>query len=113
MSEHEQSHLGAVDVIRQLSPELADAFTGARGMIERLGPLDTKQRELIMVAGLTTARIEGGFRVHAKRALDAGASAVELRQAVLLMFCSTLGIAPVATALQWAEEVIAESEACV
>jgi alkylhydroperoxidase/carboxymuconolactone decarboxylase family protein YurZ len=86
---------------------LADAFVAGRSIIEALGPVDRKHRELIMVAGLTTARIEGGFRVHARRALEAGASAEELRQAVTLMLFSTQGIAPIASALEWAEEVIA------
>jgi alkylhydroperoxidase/carboxymuconolactone decarboxylase family protein YurZ len=97
----------AVEVIRGLCPELADAFVGARSIIERLGPIDTRHRELIMVAGFTAARIEPGFRVHAKRALEAGATADELRQAVALMLFSTQGIAPIAEALRWAEDVIA------
>ena len=96
----------APEIVRRLNPELADGFLAGRDLLEKLGPLEKKHRELIMVAGFTAARIEPGYRVHAMRALEAGATPAELRQATALMLFSIQGMAPVAMALLWADETI-------
>lgn len=99
--------VGPVDRLRAISPDVADRFNAMRKAIEEAGPLDAKHRELIMLAGFTTARIEGGFKTHCGRALAAGATPDEVRQAALLTLAATQGVGPVADALRWAEEVIA------
>ncbi len=97
----------AIERIGQVSTTAAESFAGLRGAIDEAGPLERKYRELINIAAFATARIESGFKTHLGRALDAGASAEEARQATLLTFGSTLGIGPVTEALRWLDEVLA------
>lgn len=95
-----------LDRVRNVSGKLADEFVALRAAIDEAGPLERKYRELINLAAFTTARIEGAFKTHCGRALDAGATPEEIRQAVLLPLGATMGVGPVAEALRWAEEVI-------
>jgi alkylhydroperoxidase/carboxymuconolactone decarboxylase family protein YurZ len=70
------------------------------------GPLDERTRELILLAAFTVGRQEGGFRSHCRRALAAGATPEEVRQAVVITLSNVASIEIVADALLWAEEVI-------
>jgi alkylhydroperoxidase/carboxymuconolactone decarboxylase family protein YurZ len=95
-----------VERVRSVSSGAADAFGALRRAIEESGPLEPKYRELINLAAFTTARIEFAFKTHCGRALDAGATPDECRQAALLPLAATQGIGPVADALRWIEEVL-------
>ena len=99
--------LGPVDRVRSVSSDVAQGFMQLRRGIDEAGPLAPKHRELINIAAFTVARIEGGFRTHCGRAIEAGATPEEIRQAVLLTFASCGGVGPTADALRWADEVIA------
>ena len=71
--------------------------------------LERKTVELIATALLALRGWETGVRAHARLALDAGATADEIRGAILV----TLGIGvitAVASGLAWAEPVLAEAE---
>ena len=96
----------SVDRLRDVAPQIGDAFAALRRGIDEAGPLTPKYRELINLASFTTARNESGFRTHCGRALEAGATAEEIHQAVLLTFGSNMGIAAVVDALNWADDVI-------
>src|SRR5712692_149881 len=96
-----------VERVRNVSAAAADSFGALRRAIDESGPLEPKYRELINLGAFTTARIEGAFKTHCGRALDAGATLEEIRQAVLLPFAATSGIGPVADGLRWVEEVLA------
>lgn len=100
------TRVGPLDQLRSFSSESAEAFTALRHAIEQSGPIEPKNRELIMIGAFATARIEGGFKTHAGRALAAGATADEVRQAATLPLAAQLGIGPVGDALRWADEVI-------
>jgi AhpD family alkylhydroperoxidase len=72
--------------------------------------LEPKTVELIATALLALHGWETGVRAHARLALESGASADEIRGAILI----TLGIGGIATAangLAWVEPVLAESGA--
>ena len=69
------------------------------------GPLDEKTGHLIQLAAAAAIRAEGAVHSHARRALEAGADADEIRHAIL-MLTSTIGFPTVAAALSWAEDVI-------
>jgi 4-carboxymuconolactone decarboxylase len=99
--------VGPIDRVRNASADAAQAFGALRRAIEESGPLEAKYRELINMGAFTTARIEGAFKTHCGRALDAGATAEECRQAALLPLAATSGIGPVADALRWIDEVLA------
>jgi 4-carboxymuconolactone decarboxylase len=70
------------------------------------GPLDERTRELILLGAFTAARQEGGFKSHARRAIAAGATPDEVRQAVAITMGNVTSIEVVADALLWADEVI-------
>lgn len=93
--------------------DLKTRYPNVIGAVEQLGeaakaagPLEPKQAHLIQLAAAAAARSEGGVHSHARRALKAGATAEEIRHALLLL-TSTLGFPQVVAALTWAEDVIA------
>jgi len=94
-------------VVGDVSKKVADSFVALRGAIAECGPLEPKYRELINVAGFVVEKNERGFRTHCARALQAGATPEEVRQTICLLLGASAGAAPVATALEWAEELIA------
>ena len=90
-----------VDRLREIAPDVATAFRGLREAADAAGPLDAKQRELALLTGFAATRNEGGFRVHCTRASQAGASVDEIRQVVILLLGTCLGLVPVVEALTW------------
>jgi 4-carboxymuconolactone decarboxylase len=69
------------------------------------GPLDKKVSELIQLAAAATVRSEGSVHSHARRALAAGATADEVRHAIVLL-TSTIGFPTVSAALSWVDDVL-------
>ena len=67
------------------------------------GPLDTKTRELLKLAMAMGARLEGAVHSHARRAIEAGATAEEIYHVVLLGV-TTLGFPHTIAALTWVED---------
>lgn len=72
------------------------------------GPLDEKTSQLIQMAAAATLRSEGAVHSHARRALEAGASAEELYHALLLL-TSTIGFPAVSAALSWLDDILAKA----
>lgn len=73
----------------------------------KAGPLDAKTLELILLSGYTVARKEGGYKTHAGRALDLGATPEEILHATVINLAANAAIEQVSDALGWADEVIA------
>jgi len=71
------------------------------------GPLDARMAHLICLAAAAAIRSEGAVHSHTRRAIEAGATAEEIRHA-LLMLLSTIGMPNVVAALSWADEVLAK-----
>ncbi|MEJ2697904.1 MAG: carboxymuconolactone decarboxylase family protein [Candidatus Sulfobium sp.] len=69
------------------------------------GPLDEKTAQLIRLAGAASVRSEGAVHSHARRAIEAGASAEELYHSLLLL-TSTIGFPTVSAALSWVDDII-------
>jgi 4-carboxymuconolactone decarboxylase len=99
----EPANRPSMEVLREVAPEVADAFLAMRAVIEESGPLDEKTRALIVCGAFVAANNEAGFRSHYRRALAAGATRDEVQQAVLLALGFTQGLANVAKALTWME----------
>jgi len=78
--------------------QLGEAAAGA-------GPLDEKTKELVQLGAAAAVRSEGAVHSHARRALELGASADEVRHAIVLL-TSTIGFPIVVAALSWADDVI-------
>jgi AhpD family alkylhydroperoxidase len=72
--------------------------------VRESGPLQEKEIQLIQLAAAAAVKSEGGVHSHARRAMEAGASAEEVRHALLVLI-STLGYPNVAAALSWVDDV--------
>lgn len=89
-------------------PEVARAYEALGDACARTGPLDGKTRELVRLGLAIGARLEGAVHSHTRRALEAGATADEVRHAVALS-ATTLGLPTTVAAFTWVEEVLVRS----
>jgi alkylhydroperoxidase/carboxymuconolactone decarboxylase family protein YurZ len=83
---------------REARPEVVRAYEVLGDATRKAGPLAPGQIELIKLALAAGARLEGAVHSHARRALEAGATAEELRHVPLLAI-TTLGF-PAAMAIR-------------
>jgi AhpD family alkylhydroperoxidase len=67
--------------------------------------LSEKVRQFVQLAAAAAVRSEGAVHSHARRAVEAGASAEEIRHAILLL-TSTIGFPTVVAAMTWADDVL-------
>ena len=104
-----QKKLTPLEYLSQFSPEATKSFQGLREAVVSSGPLDTKTCELITLGAFATARIEGGFKTHARRLLNDGVSAEALRQAVLVTFGATTTLTVVLDSLHWIDDIVDSS----
>ena len=101
----ESKKLTPLEYLRQFSPEATTAFQALRDAVAKSGPLDHNTCELITLGAFATARIEGGFKTHARRLLNNGVSADALRQAVLVTFGATTTLTVALDALHWLDDL--------
>lgn len=85
--------------------EVAQAYEQLGKATQEWGPLDKKSRELVKLGVAVGNRHEGGVHSHTRRALDAGATADEVRHVVLLSL-TTIGFPSMIAALTWVEDVL-------
>lgn len=71
--------------------------------VRKEGPLDEKTIQLVQLGAAAAIRSEGAVHSHVRRALEAGATREEVRQA-LLSLTSTIGFPTVIAALTWADD---------
>ena len=71
------------------------------------GPLDEKSQDLIKLGIAIGANSRGAVMSHTRKALAAGATAEEIRHAVLLALTTT-GFPNTMAAMAWIEEVLAK-----
>jgi len=91
--------------VKKRHPGLLSAVETLGQAVKQEGPIDEKTAQLIQLAAAAAIRSEGAVHSHTKRALEAGASAEEIRH-VLILLTSTLGFPCVMAALSWADEKI-------
>lgn len=91
------------DRIAARYPAFLQALDALGGAVRQAGPLDEKTVQLVQLAAAAAARSEGAVHSHVRRALKAGASADEVRHA-LVALTSTIGFPQVVAALSWAED---------
>src|SRR5579871_6027599 len=85
-------------------PEIADAYDRMGKAVADAGPLDAKTRALVKLGIALGAGLEGASHSQARKAMDAGATADELRHAALQAL-TTLGFPAMMRGLVWVEEV--------
>ncbi len=86
-------------------PALAAALDQVGAACAAAGPLEQKAVELTRLAIAVGARQEGAVHSHTRRALEAGASAEEIRHVVLLAM-ATIGFPATMSAMSWVEDVL-------
>lgn len=88
-------------------PGVGAAYEAYGESVAKAGPLDEKARCLAKLALSFGARLEGGAKSHAHKALQAGATPEELRHVALLV-APTLGFPTMMACLGWVNSVLEE-----
>lgn len=86
-------------------PELWKAYDQLGAAVHQAGPLDEKTRALVKLAIAVGNRSEGATHSHTHKALEAGATAQEIRQVVFLAM-PTIGFPNMMAALTWVDDVL-------
>ncbi|MFN8550517.1 MAG: carboxymuconolactone decarboxylase family protein [Candidatus Obscuribacterales bacterium] len=86
-------------------PDVFKAYEALGKAASSSGPLSNKEMALIKLAIASGARLEGAVHSHCRRALDAGCTAAEIRQTVLLT-TTTIGFPSMMACLSWVDDII-------
>ena len=92
------------DFVRKY-PEVWEAHQKLSEACAQAGPLDRKTRELIKVGISGAANQITALQRHAVMAVQAGATAEEVYQTILLLI-TTVGFPRASAALQWAQNAL-------
>jgi alkylhydroperoxidase/carboxymuconolactone decarboxylase family protein YurZ len=94
---------------REAHPEVAKALDDLGGATEQAGPLDARTQRLVKVALALGSLAEGAVRSNARKALEAGDTAAEIKHVALLAI-TTCGFPTAIAGLGWIEEVLGHAE---
>ncbi len=96
--------------------QIAKLFPGAISALEDLGsavrdagPLEGKTVELIQLAGAAAVQSEGAVHSHTRRAIQEGATPLEVYHTLLLLI-STIGFPRTSAAMRWAEDILSQGK---
>lgn len=95
----------AYQLFRSRYPRVLEAHQKLAEACHQAGPLDQKTRELVKLGIAVGAQHEGAVHAHIRFALAAGATADEIRHAVVLG-TSTIGFPSTTAALTWTEDLL-------
>lgn len=87
-------------------PALGEAHERIARAVETVGPLDEKTCALVKIGICIGAGLDSALRSHVRRAMQAGATEVEIEQAILLAM-NTCGLPRTVAAWSWAHEQFA------
>ena len=86
-------------------PEVSAGYEKLGQAVHAAGPLDEKTCNLIKLGISTAAQLEGAVHSHVRKARESGASANEIRHAVLLAM-PTIGLPATMAAMSWADDLL-------
>jgi 4-carboxymuconolactone decarboxylase len=86
-------------------PKVAEAYNALGTATAEAGPLDIKTQCLIKLGMAVASAQEGATHSHVRKSLEAGASADEIRHAVILA-TTTLGFPTMMRGLAWVGDVL-------
>ncbi|CAN5461010.1 carboxymuconolactone decarboxylase family protein [soil metagenome] len=86
-------------------PAIAAAYRDLSAAVGAAGPLDAKTCAFVKLGVCLGAGLEGGAHSQARKALDAGATAEELRHAALQSL-TTVGFPTMMRGLSWVDDVL-------
>jgi alkylhydroperoxidase/carboxymuconolactone decarboxylase family protein YurZ len=92
----------------QTYPEIGKAYRELGDAVAEAGPLEPKVCALIKLGLSIGSKQEGAARSHVRKALEAGATADEIRHAVL-QATTTVGFPAMMAGFSWAEDVLGSS----
>jgi 4-carboxymuconolactone decarboxylase len=95
---------------REAHPEVAKALDDLGRSTEHAGPLDARTQRLVKLALAVGSLAEGAVRSNARKALDAGDTAAEIRHVALLAI-TTCGFPTAIAGLGWVDEVLGPESA--
>ena len=101
----EESYPGWYAYIKENHGKFISALEQLGETVRQAGPLDAKTSHLIQLAAAAAIRSEGSVHSHARRALEAGASAEEIYHTLILL-TSTIGFPNTSAALSWVFDVL-------
>lgn len=90
-------------------PEVFEEFKQLGISTRQAGPLDEKTQDLVKLGIAVGSNSRGGVMSNTRKAIAAGATAEEVRHAILLAMTTT-GFPTMIAALSWAEEVLSGSD---
>ena len=88
-------------------PAIGKAYADMSDAVADSGPLDAKTRALVKLGIALGSAQEGATHSHTRKALEAGATADELRHAALQAL-TTIGFPNMMRGLAWIEDVLEE-----
>jgi alkylhydroperoxidase/carboxymuconolactone decarboxylase family protein YurZ len=91
--------------LSKLFPEAISALETLGSAVHNAGPIKGKTAELIQLAGAAAVQSEGSVHSHTRRAIQEGASEMEIRHTLLLLV-STIGFPRASAAMKWAEDIL-------
>ena len=97
--------------LKHRNPKVFAAAEALGQAVRNEGPLDDKHLHLIQLAAAAAIRSEGSVHSHTRRALESGATALEIRHA-LVALVSTIGLPSVVAASSWADDVLEPGPLC-
>ena len=103
MSENLPSRAGK---LAEDAPAVWNAYQDLGKACAEAGPLDARSRRLVKLALAAGSGSEGAVHSHARRAVEEGMSADELRHVATLAI-TTLGFPRAVAALTWIDDVLA------
>ncbi|MXP26817.1 carboxymuconolactone decarboxylase family protein [Altererythrobacter indicus] len=95
---YREALLGQVGVFAKLSPDVLRGLNTIEGSATKTGKLEPKMHELIALAVAVTTRCDGCISIHAKKAVELGASHEEIAEALGVAVALNAGAALTYTA---------------
>ena len=89
----------------EMFPQVLAAVENLGSTVREAGPIDNKTAELIQLAVAAANQSTGSVHSHTRRAIQAGATELEIYHSLLLLI-STIGFPKVAAALSWVREIL-------
>ena len=96
--------------LKKKYPAYLEAVEALGTAVRQAGPLDGNVTQLVQLGAAAAIRSEGAVHSHVRRALEAGASADEIRHAIISI-TSTIGFPNVRAALSWADDLLGKARA--
>ncbi len=86
-------------------PGVGESYQKLGKAVHTAGPLTEKERALVKLGIAVGGKMEGAVHSHTRKALEVGATAEEIRHAVILAL-PTIGLPSMMAALTWVEDVL-------